>query len=224
MTGPIDKVDWPQRMPARVIDAHARTIHGYSVPEDLAVHYSFAENVLVALRGEAPTEAEGRAFEMALSFSALVSAGDAQAHAAAVGRLCMAESKNVAAIAAVVGAERASRVVSEWEAFVAWLDERSGPVPPAALAPECAVARQFLSLLPKDFAAEEPFTSPLALAPAIIAVFHGCGLTSRERMVAALTVASLGASIAEALSMRPLAFRDYPMVIPPFEYVEESSK
>src|SRR5258708_5243088 len=81
--GPIDVGLWPSQLTARVVDGGFRPrILGYDVQTDLARHYSFAEVVLLCLCGEVPTREVGRAFEIALSFLAPVSAAEAPAHAA----------------------------------------------------------------------------------------------------------------------------------------------
>jgi len=220
MTGPIERAPWPARLTARVVDAKEGRIHGYAIADDLAVNYSFAEQILLSLTGEAPPESVGRAFECALSFSSLVSAGDAQTHAATVAQLCATEPKNVVAIAAVLGAERVANVLRGHEAFLIWLDNPAGSPPAVALGTESA-ALALMGRLPDEFRNSAPFDAALTLTATVIATLHRCGLTTRERMTAALTVASLAVSAAEALATPALGFRDYPMTLPPFAYEED---
>ena len=111
---PIDEMDVPEQLTARVVAPGDRpSIHGYDVQEDLSAHYGFGEVVLVALTGEAPTEAAGRAFGVALTFAAPASIAEAPTHAAALSRLCSAKPSSVSAVAAIGLAEQARHQLDE---------------------------------------------------------------------------------------------------------------
>jgi hypothetical protein len=60
------------------------------------------------------------------------------------------------------------------------------------------------------------------LTAALIAVLHGVGLTDAPRIEAALALAGLPVTLAEAFAVKPFAFFSYPMDLPAFRYVEDT--
>ena len=61
---------------------------GYSIQNDLAQHYGFAEICLLALSGTPPSPEQGRAFELALAFAGSITVAHAPVHAAVLARMC----------------------------------------------------------------------------------------------------------------------------------------
>ncbi|HTQ03607.1 MAG TPA: hypothetical protein VMI54_07110 [Polyangiaceae bacterium] len=222
--GPIDVELWPSALSARVVEpGPVPRVHGYDVEADLARHYSFAEIALIALTGSAPERSHGRAFEIALAFLAPVPVSEAPAHAAGLARLIGADASGVISGAAMGLAERARHVVAAHAELVAWLDAGSGPPPPSVQSddPEDASAVARLREALGEAGAAFPLleASPTRMA-ALLGVLHGVGLTDAPRLEAALSLAALPATIAEAFAVKPFAFFTYPMDLPAFRYVE----
>ena len=91
-TGPIEDLSWKKKLQARVVSLDEDpNIHGYSVSEDLAPHYSFCELFLLTLTGELPEKETGKIFETALQFAAPITVAEAPTHAAILARLCGSE-------------------------------------------------------------------------------------------------------------------------------------
>lgn len=220
--GPVERIPAPDKLSARVVESgDAPRIHGYAVGDDLAPNYSFAEIVLLSLGGALPEAGAGRAFEIALAFAAPVSIAEAPANAAGLARLCGAASKSVVSVGAVVLAEQAASRVEALRELVAWLEGENPTFPPCAVAPPSPVVTALRRALPPSFAALEIFDRSPSLDAAIVAVLCACGLRRVDRMIAALTIAGLGCTCAEAFAVKALNLRGYPMDLPPFEYVEE---
>lgn len=221
-SGPVERIAAPEKLAARIVEpGEARRILGYAIDDDLAPNYSFAEILLLSLSGTLPDEPTGRAFEVALTFAAPVSAGEAPANAAGLARLCAASPKNVVAVGAVVLAEQsASRVEAVRDVFE-WLEDETRPFPIAAAGlPRSGAVEALRSALPPPFSSLSIFSRAPSLDAALVAVFFACGLRRADRVIAALTIAGLGCTCAEAFAVKALNLRGYPMDVPPFEYVE----
>jgi hypothetical protein len=199
-------------------------IHGYGAESDLARHYSFAEIVLIALTGAAPDRNTGRAFEVALAFLAPVPVSEAPAHAAGLARLIGADSAGVITGAAIGLAERARHILAAHSALIAWLHEPSGEFPTVARSSdanqEASVARLRDALAETGLSFAVLSQHP-TLISALLGVLYALGLTEIAQLEAALTIAGMPTTIAEALAVKPFAFFGYPMDLPAFRYVEE---
>lgn len=217
----IRRLSWPTELEAHVMEAgHHPRVHGIDVHRDLARHYTFAESLLLTLRGEPPTEDEGRAFEVALVFAMPVDVGQAAAHAAALSRICGAKSGSVLAVGALVLAEDASRIVAEHRCWLDCLMEGSTPPEPDPGVPddaENAAIEALREALPEHIRPCVPPRCP-SLDAAVLAVFSRCGLHTSAQLEVALVVSRLGVVQAEALHHRPGHFSSYPMNLPPFRY------
>jgi hypothetical protein len=198
-------------------------IHGYDVEGDLARHYSFAEVTLLALLGELPSEEQAHAFDVALIFLAPLSIAEAPTHAAALARISGSPPTGVLGVAAIALAERARSVLEGASGALAWLAEPSCPLDPT-LAATTEEDRQAVGRLREALAGRgiqiERLNEPLGRDAALVAVLWFAGLTRREQLEAALVMASLPGVLAEAYRHEAASFRDYPMQLPPFEYVE----
>ncbi len=214
---PIERQKWPERLAAHLVQGGDEPrIAGYAVDDDLAVNYSFAESLLVALTGEAPSADVGRAFEIALTFAMALGAGDASAHGASLARLTGAVTKNVVAVAAIGAGERAAAWCEP--ATLAWLGTSEVPPPPSAVRVGDPRTRALRSALPASFSVPH-LAHPLRIEAAVLAVLTACGL-SAEGIVVALTLSGLGPAAAEALRTKPRDVMAYPTPLPPFEYRE----
>jgi hypothetical protein len=225
--GPIEEQRWPERLKARVTMPGAQPhVQGFDVQRDLARHYSFAEVVLVALTGDAPTSDVGRAFDIALTFVCPASVAEAPAHAAALARICGARTAGLVGVAATALAEQA-RVM---------FDEHQSVLPRLIVGSLNGMATQFQS---RDAAEREAvqrlrnvlgafcmrvpaIAYDLRLETAIIAVLLACGLRTRDQIEVAITMARLPVACAEALTWTPGDLRAYPMDLPAFVYEEVS--
>jgi hypothetical protein len=224
--GPFDRVPWPTELLARVTTpGPAPRVQGYDVEGDLAKHgYRFTDLVLLSLVGELPSEAQGRAFDVALTFLAPLAAHEAPTHAAMLARICAANTSSITATGAIGLAELARFTMEAHAPFIAWLDAGAQGSLPAGCVTQREDDREAVERLR---AALEP--SPLAVSAlahdltrmaALLAVLHACGLRRAEQLEVALTVARLATTTAEALAAPPAAFKEYPMGLPPFRYAE----
>jgi hypothetical protein len=176
LASPIDEMDVPDRLPARVVaPGAAPRLHGYDLQADLATHYRFSEIAALALLGEAPSPAAGRVFEVALTFACSATIAEAPAHASALSRLCGARPSSVAAVAATALAEEARHRVLAHAPLLAWLDGGRAGAPPEEPVEDPATARLHghLEALGHPIAAGD---RGLPLGAALLAVFHDVGL------------------------------------------------
>ena len=224
--GPFEEVTWPEALTARVVTPGARPrLHGYDCEGDLARNATMAESVLLALTGELPTAARARAFEIATSFLAPVAVNEAPTHAAVVARLCRGPASSVLCTAAVGLAEQARFTVAwlapSWE----WLGSPSG-VRPSALAASSdddrASAGRLREVLREVGFPVQALEHDLGRVPAIVATMIACGLAQPSHVEAAWVMARLPVAFAEAMAEKPGNFREYPVNLPAFHYVEES--
>lgn len=220
--GPIDDAPWPEELTGHVVArGDAPRVHGYDVQGDLAVHYRFGETLLVYLTGEAPDADTGRAFEIAMTFASVVDAGEAPAHAAIVARMCGAAPGGVVSVAATALAERHRALVGTHARIFEWSRDTSAELPAECRARDDAdrsACARLAAALPAAFASAPVFSRDPSLDAALLATLVKCGLSSRERAEAALTIAGLACACAEAFATKPGDFRSYPMNSPPFEY------
>jgi len=224
-SGPIEEQQWPQRLIAHVTQPSSEPrIHGFDVQRDLARHYSFAEVVLVALTGSAPTAEVGRAFEIALTFLSPTTVNEAPAHATCLARICGTRTAGLVGVAAIALAEQAR----------ALLDVHDNVLPKLLIGSLNGMASQFVSRdaaereavqrlrdMLNGFCTQVPAIGyDLRLETAIIAVMLACGLRKREQIEIAISMARLPTVCAEALSWEPGNLRAYPMALPSFAFEE----
>jgi hypothetical protein len=221
-SSPIDRMEVSTALVARVVAPGAEPrIHGYGVQDDLAVHATFAEVVLTALAGEVPGRQQGRAFEIAMVFACPISIADAPSHAAALARICGAEPAGVLATGAIGLSEEARFIVEQWAATFEWLDGALAGAPASLLAEEpaqLAVLGRLRSALEAAGVQVPALDHSLAPWPALIAVFHHCGLRQPHLVATALAVARWPIVAAEAFANRAGDFAGYPINLPAFDY------
>jgi len=223
--GPIEEHDWPTRLTANVVQPGPRPrIHGYDVEGDLSRHYSFAEQILLALTGELPDRSSGRAFEVTLAFLSPISVAEAPAHAASLAGLCGASATGTLAVAVLGLAEQGRQWVESHAELLGWLEEPRGEPPRGTTAldgEDREAADRFLTQVRRVGLSLPKHTEQLGREAAIVAVLHALGLTSPRQLVAARTIARLPCAVAEADAVRPAGFDGYPMNLPPFRYEED---
>jgi hypothetical protein len=222
-SGPIEAQPWPKQLRASVTrPGHEPLLCGFDVQADLARHYSFAEVVLIALTGDAPTPDVGRAFEVALTFLAPASIAEAPAHATSIARLCGARVAGVVGVAATALAEQARVLLDAHEKVVprliiGSLNGMAGEYAAQSDDERAAVERLRLAL--GAFCKRVPALGyDLKLETALIAVMLACGLRKREQLEVVISMARLPAACAEALTWEPGNLRAYPMDLPSFTY------
>jgi hypothetical protein len=224
--GPLDDVEWPEKLTARVVTPGASPrLHGYDVEGDLARHYSFTETLLLTLTGKLPSTDEARAFDVALQFAAPASAQDAPTHAAILARMCVASTSQILGAAAIALGEQARVLVAEHAAWLEMLGGRIAEVPAAYRATSDAdresVDRLRRALLGKvDVPA---LWHDVGRVPALLAALHACGLRTAEVLECALVTARLPVAMAEALATPAGSYRQYPLQLPTIAYAEEPS-
>jgi hypothetical protein len=230
--GPVESYPWPTTLEAGIITpGEEPRVHGYCVESDLAVHYSFAEAVLLTLTGELPTEKQAAAFDVALTFLAPLSVAHAPTHAGVLARICGARFSSISAIASVTLAERGRTTLDANGALLEWLDRASASASSGEPPPSSALAvgeseRSSVSRLRKalgqrgvEIRALDP-SNDLGRMPALLAALHFTGLEHREQVEAVLVLASFASTIAEARQRPVASFREYPMNVPRFVYEE----
>lgn len=222
--GPFDAAEWPEKLRARVVTPGPRPrVRGYDVEDDLARNYSFAEGVLIALTGEPPSAEQGRAFDVAMQFLSPAPVNEAPTHAAALARICAGSDAAIIGTAAVGLAEQARWTVEQNAAMLAWLDEGSGLPPSASMAQgdeeRRSVERLREALRPTGLAVSA-LDGDLGRTPALLAIFHACGLRRPHAIESAWVIARLGTAVAEAMSHKQRAFHLYPTSLPRFRYEE----
>ncbi len=222
-SGPLDVGPWPDKLTARVVTPGPRpAIYGYDVEADLARHYSFAETVLLALTGELPTGAQGRAFDVALQFAAPAPINEAPTHAAAIARICSGTTSAIQGTAAVGLAEQARVLVADHRA---WIEALSGPIVGVADSNRAASDEERASVgrlrTALDGLLDVPeFAHDISRAAALFATFWRCGVKTAKQMECALVIAKLPVAVAEALATPARSFRNYPLLLPGVEYVD----
>lgn len=225
--GPFDALPWPTRLQARVVTpGPAPRVHGYDVEGDLAPNaYRFSELVLLSLTGELPSEQQAKAFDVALVFLAPIAVHDAPAHAAVLARICGGKPGAVVSTAAIGLGELARFTLEEHASLLAWLTDGATSAPPDnALARDhddrASTARLRAAL--RSTGLDVPaLAHDLARVPALLVALHACGLRRAEQLEVAMTVARLATTAAEGLAAKPAGFKEYPLGLPPFRYVED---
>jgi hypothetical protein len=214
--GPAYLLPCPDRLKARVVRPGPEPLlHGYDVERDLARSFGFGEVILLALTGREPERERGRAFEAAMTFLSAISVAEAPAHAAVLARVCASPAAPLFGSTAIAAGERARAIVSAHAWVLEWM--RGGELRAHALGEEDARAREAL-IAAIGPGAPELLRQPLSRTAALIALLVWCGLDSEERLISALALAALPASLAEGLAARPLSFDDYPIRLPEFDY------
>jgi hypothetical protein len=219
--GVLDAFDWPRQLRADVVEPSPDPrIHGYAAQSDLAPHYRFGEVVLLALTGELPSETVARAFDVVLAFLAPVSINEGPTHAAALARIAGAPARAVLGVGAVTLAQRGHWTIAALAPLLAWLETGDGELPAGAQSqdPEAANAvARLRAALPASLVTPALHRS-LSLQGAIVVVLHACGLRRADAIEAVWTLAALPTVFAEAMAVKPLSFREYPMDTPGFRY------
>jgi hypothetical protein len=224
--GPLDDAPWPDKLTARVVTPGSRpAIHGYDVEEDLARHYSFAETVLLALTGEIPTPEQGCAFEVVLQFAAPAPVNEAPTHAAVLARICAGTTSSIQGTAAIALAEQARVVVEEHRGWIEALSGAIASVPPehrAASEDERASVDRLRRAL-RGSVDVPALAHDVNRSAAVVASLHACGLRAAEQVECALLLAKLPVAMAEALATPAGSYRDYPLLVPPIAYAEDTT-
>lgn len=224
MRGPIEDAVVPEQLTGRVVDpGPPLRIHGYAVDTDLARHYGFTDVVRLALVGELPDEAQGRAFDVALQLLAPIDVSFAPAHVGVLTRICAMRSSSSVGVIALALAEQARSILVEHAALLQWLDAPDTAFPEAFTATSASDVEAIERILPALHAASLSVPAlaarPTRLA-ALLAILHACGLTRGEQIEAALVLAQLPCVLGEAFATRVGSIREYPMRLPPFRYEE----
>jgi hypothetical protein len=125
-------------------------------------------------------------------------------------------------VAAIGLAEHARTMVEEHAELLDWLDAGRPGLPARYLAPapdSRTVERLRLAL---DQFGVRPAVLEVGptLVAALFSILHGIGLRRPEQLVTAVVTARLPASVAEALAVKPVDFKHYPINLPRFEYEE----
>lgn len=225
--GPLDEAAWPTKLTARTLQPGADVrLHGYSIENDLAGNYTFAETILLAFTGALPSPEKGRAFEVALTFLARTSVGDGPIHATLLARICAASTAAMTGTGAIALGEQARFDCARYVDLVGWLAFCVSGPPDLYLARTDEEKRRTAALKNalESRRAFVPRTLLSAFEPgaAVVAVLYACGITTIEQIEAAQTFARYPLLMAEALAAPPAKYRDYPVNVPAMQYEEDS--
>ncbi len=223
--GPVEDREWPQQLPAHVIDPGPPVrLHGYEVARDLARHYTFAEVMLTALCGTPPRAEVGRVFEAVVTLLLPISVARAPTHCATLVRRCGAPHGASLAAGATALCSWARELVERHADLLAWLDgDRTTPLPPSHRRPhathDASVSALIAGigpteLLPDALLEHEPTADALLIAAA-----YACGLREPSQLESMLVCAGLPGVAAELGRQRPGELQDYPIDLPHFAYV-----
>jgi hypothetical protein len=225
-TGPIDSGTWSDTIAARVFDIATteQRIHGLSVEQDLAHHYSFAEMVLLALRGHEPSAAEGKAFELALKFLLPLTIQHAPVHAACLSKMLGTPWPHVLCVGFSALSQHAHHLLKQHTGLLGWLSRPVHAFPvhfrtedPTELARVEALYRNLVRI---KFSPIIPWDAQPTLAAASLGILHQCGLTSFPQIHTALCLSRLPAVASEAVATKLADLATYPIDLPAFSYEE----
>lgn len=224
LRGPLETETFPDRLSARVVEpGPVPRVHGYDVEADLALYYRGSDLVLLSLTGELPSPAASAGFEVASMFLAPITVAEAPVHAAVLARLCAAPSSSIAAVAAIALNQQARAVVAEHAGLFEWLRSGEGELPAPFRSEDGeqaeSVARLICVLRVRGFEHAALAQRPKRLA-ALLLVLFACGLEQPEQLEAALVLARLPSTLAEALAEKPTNFSGYPINLPEYVYEE----
>lgn len=219
----VDNMSDGEMLLARVVVPGPQpAIHGYSLYDDLAVHYGLAEVTFLTLTGELPSPTQRDIFGLACVVTSAASVQQPPAHVAVLARTCGARAAGVFAAGATTLAEQAAAQVEEHSALLAWLEAGAMVSPPSEYVDNRSMA--FMTRLRAQcinkgcsVAALEYSLTPLAAA---LCMLHSVGLQQSWQLQAALCLARWPAVMAEGMATPRLGFKDYPMTKPQFTYVE----
>jgi hypothetical protein len=226
-SGPVEDHTFPPTIEARLVTPGPNPrLHGFSVEEDLSLHYRYPELVLLALTGTPPEEAHGRAFDVVLQFLAPLAIAEAPTHAAMLARICGAPSSSILSVACIALAERARHVVSEHMALIDWFERSTTPELPVDYCSRNEDDRASVERLKRALAAVGVEVPRLELSPsrwtATFMTLYFAGLHRPDQWEAVLVMASLAPVCAEAQAHSPGVLTVYPMDLPDFLYEESS--
>jgi len=213
--GALDDTPWPDKLVARAIapgDADDR-MHGYAVLGDIARHYRYSDLVYLAITGELPSERASALFHVALCSFATMSVGEAPVHVGVVARIT-----GGAALGAglVVLADHARYLVDAHASLVACLRDGSALPAEHASAGDADYVRNL-----RDAAASQLVRPEMTRDAARIALLYEAGVREPDRMEAAIVSSRMLSVAAETLATGSSALGSYPILLPPFHYVED---
>lgn len=224
-TGPIDEAPSPETLDAHVVRPGRRPmIHGYDVEEDLVVHYGLTDTFILTTTGELPKPWQAQAVEVALAFFAPTTIAEAPAHAAVLAQICGARSSAILSVGAVTLAEQTHDLIHRHRDLLDWLDAGEG-APPESCIVQSNEERESVERLRATLSSRHiemtTLQHDLSRESALLAVLYEAGIRKPELLEILIMTAQFPCVIAEALAWNPRSFREYPMNLPRFEYVEE---
>jgi len=220
LPGPLEEATFADKLQARVVTPGAApSVHGYDVEADIAQHYGYAEYLLLCLTGELPEPARARAFNIAMVFLGPLSVAHAPTHAAVLSRLCGSQTSGTIGVASIGLAEQARVLIAEHRELILWLPhpEREFPLRYRAADDEPSVARLASALAGLGVPVPALLHRPSRDA-ALIATLWAVGLKRAAQLEAALVLARLPSTVAEAFAERATNFAHYPVNLPRIEY------
>jgi len=223
--GPVEVRQWSDQIEARVVSPGANPrAHGYAIEDDLALHYSFSEQVYLSLCGVLPDQVQAGEFEIALSFLSPISIGSAPTHAAMLAKLCGSQPSAVHGTGLVALTEQARFLVAAHALLLEDLpsDEASRRLPCSPDSDERILALKRLDQ------ALQARALPCGAWPeggcreaALLSLLMKAGLKEPWQLEAAIVFARFPLLSAEANHFHTTDLKHYPIDLPAFEYQEE---
>jgi hypothetical protein len=220
--GALDDTPWPETLIARVVDRGSDDdrVNGYAVLGDVARNYDFTDLMYLALTAELPTPAASQQFKVAMVAAAPVSVREASVHAGVLARLSGSPIASALGAGLVIAADRARQLLDDHAELLEWLAHPDGEAPAGFRSADDRMWVANLAGALREFrptALGDDFTRDAAR----ITLFHASGVTTSDRIQAALVAAATVGVASEALATGPEHLALYPVKMPPYRYVDD---
>lgn len=228
-TSPLDEYQTSESIEMSLASVDAANgdvrVAGYSLVDDLAQHYSYADVLFLTLVGELPSARQRDTFDACLVAACALPVSTLAMHAAWLGRISAARGGALAGLTAVALAEEARTCAHKFELLFRWLTTPDGEFPEICLegSAESPAALRLLERLNPDVVRTIPvrLRKRIGLSIAIAICLHSVGISDPERWQLLLGHAPLPLLWTEASTLRPAGLRSYPLGALRFEYEEE---
>jgi hypothetical protein len=221
--GVLDDTAWPEKLVARAVQPGTTDdrLHGYEVLRDVGRNYRYADLVYLAITGELPDDGASALFHVALCSFATLAVNEAPAHVGVLSRICGGTVASALGAGALTLAEQAHHIVTRNEAVIAWFATPARELPQSALA-EDADERAWVQTL-RDAAPTATSVRPeMSRDAARLALLHDAGIRDANQLEAAIVMSRMNGLVAEVLVTGPRDLGEYPVKLPPFQYVEDA--
>jgi len=220
--GALDDTAWPERLVARAVDrGHADDrLHGYEVLRDVTRNYAYSDVLYLAIVGELPDDRAAKQFQIALCSFCTIAVTEAPAHVAVLSRICGGAMASALGAGLLSLADQARHKVQAHADLLAWLAAPSETLPPTDEA-DGPWVETLLATLAHARCEARLVRDGMSRDAARIALLFEAGVRTAEQLEAAIVASRFCGLAAEALATGPRDLGQYPVKLPPFEYVED---